>query len=122
MSWPWGQNRAELRFMDFKPIPPDGKVADLRQQNQVKTQEQIAEEKQQKHDRVRRNLRLIALGVAAYYFISAGYSWYKSKPATQMLSLQRASNRSKPLSWLVSAWQIQMSAWTLLTRYCVILV
>lgn len=77
MSWPWGQNRAELRFMDFKPIPPDGKVADLRQQNQVKTQEQIAEEKQQKHDRVRRNLRLIALGVAAYYFISAGYSWYQ---------------------------------------------
>ena len=63
--------------MDFKPVPPDGKVVDLRNAPAAKTPEQIEEEKKEKHERVRRNLRLIALAVAAYYFISAGYSWYE---------------------------------------------
>lgn len=39
-----------------------------------KTAEQL---KQEKNDRIRRNLRILALCVAAYYFISAGYTWYE---------------------------------------------
>lgn len=71
--------------MDFKPIPPSGNVVDLRNQEPKKepTPEEIAEAKQQKHDRARRNLRLIAIGVAAYYFISAGYTWYQESQLEQ---------------------------------------
>lgn len=63
--------------MDFKPIPPDGKVADLRNEPKPKTEEEIQQEKQARHDKLRRNLRILALCVAAYYFASAGYSWYE---------------------------------------------
>lgn len=63
--------------MDFKPIPPDGKVHDLRNAGKVKTEEEIQQEKQARNDKVRRNLRLFALVLAAYYFASAGYSWYQ---------------------------------------------
>lgn len=71
--------------MDFKPIPPSGNVADLRNQEPKKepTPDEIAEIKRQKHDRARRNLRIIALGVAAYYFISAGYTLYQESQITQ---------------------------------------
>lgn len=78
--------------MDFKPIPPDGKVADLRQQNHVKTEEEIAEEKKQKHERVRRNLRLVAIGLACYYFISAGYSWYEESQLDNVQIVAAAHN------------------------------
>lgn len=80
--------------MDFKPIPPDGKVVDLRNQAQTKTPEQIAEEKQEKHERVRRNLRLIALAVAAYYFISAGYSWYQESQLEDGAQIVAASQHN----------------------------
>ncbi len=62
--------------MSFKPIPPDGKVQDLRN-SKPKTEEDIAQEKQAKNDKIRRNLRLFALVLAGYYFASAGYSWYQ---------------------------------------------
>ncbi len=46
------------------------------------TEEQkLARLKQEKHNRIRRNLRIIALAVAAYYFVSAGYTWYQEKQA-----------------------------------------
>ena len=44
-------------------------------------EEKAARLKKEKHERVRRNLRIIALVVAGYYFISAGYSWYQEKQA-----------------------------------------
>lgn len=64
--------------MDPKPIPPSGTVEDLRKNPSVaKTPEQIEEEKQAKRDKVRKNLRIIAICLAVYYFGSAGYSWYE---------------------------------------------
>lgn len=44
-------------------------------------EEKLAREKKAKHDRIRRNLRILALAVAAYYFVSAGYSWYQENQA-----------------------------------------
>lgn len=63
--------------MDLKPIPPSGQVADLRKENSAPTPEDIEAEKQAKREKVRRNLRIIALCLAAYYFASAFYSWYE---------------------------------------------
>ena len=60
--------------MDFKPVPPDGKVYDLRNAAKPKTEEDLQKEKQAKNDKVRRNLRIVALVIACYYFASAGYS------------------------------------------------
>lgn len=68
--------------MDMKPIPPDGKVADLRNAPKPKTEEEVQKEKQERHDKLRRNLRILALCVAAYYFISAGYSWYEESQSS----------------------------------------
>lgn len=63
--------------MDFKPIPPSGQVEDLRKTASAPTQEEIEAEKQAKREKTRRNLRIIALCLAAYYFGSAIYSWYE---------------------------------------------
>ncbi len=43
-----------------------------------KTPEQLKEER---NYRIRRNLRILALAVAAWYFISAGFSWYDEHQA-----------------------------------------
>ena len=50
-------------------------------QNQ-KLSKKIKDEKQAKNDKVRRNLRIVALVLACYYFASAGYSWYSRKVST----------------------------------------
>lgn len=63
--------------MDFKPIPPSGKVEDLRNVATEPTPEQRDAEKQAKREKTRRNLRIIALCLAVYYFGSAFYSWYE---------------------------------------------
>lgn len=63
--------------MDFKPIPPSGQVEDLRKTASAPTPEEIEAEKQAKREKTRRNLRIIALCLAAYYFGSAIYSWYE---------------------------------------------
>lgn len=64
--------------MDIKPTPPSGIVQDLRK-TAPKTPEEQAKEKQARHDKVRRNLRLFALVLAGYYFASAGWSLYQEK-------------------------------------------
>ena len=81
--------------MDFKPIPPSGKVEDLRNAPQAKTPEQLEEEKMARREKTRRNLRLIALVLAGYYFISAGYSWYQERQLEQQALLAESEN---PLS------------------------
>ena len=80
--------------MSFKPIPPSGNVQDLRN-SKPKTQEQIDQEKQQKSDKVRRNLRLFALVLAGYYFASAGYSWYQQNKSESQAVV--AVNEQNPL-------------------------
>ena len=80
--------------MSFKPIPPSGNVQDLRN-SKPKTQEQIDQEKQQKSDKVRRNLRLFALVLAGYYFASAGYSWYQQNQSESQAVV--AVNEQNPL-------------------------
>ena len=47
------------------------------------------ESAQQKKDRVRRNLRIIALCVACYYFISAGFTWYNDHQAEKTRRLPK---------------------------------
>ena len=37
--------------------------------------------RQEKHEKIRRNLRILAVCVAAYYFISAGMNWYEDYQA-----------------------------------------
>ena len=51
------------------------------QEKEETPEERLAREKKAKHDRIRRNLRILALAVAAYYFVSAGYSWYQENQA-----------------------------------------
>lgn len=82
--------------MDFKPVPPDGKVYDLRNQGKVKTAEEIEQEKKEKNDRVRRNLRLIALVLAFYYFGSAAYTWYEESQLED--SAVATQNMANPLA------------------------
>ncbi len=82
--------------MDPKPVPPDGKVYDLRQQGHVKTQEEVEQEKKEKHDKVRRNLRLVALVLAVYYFGSAAYTWYQESQLEESAVL--AQNMANPLA------------------------
>ena len=81
--------------MDFKPIPPDGKVHDLRNAQKPKTEQEIKDEKQAKNDKVRRNLRIVALVLACYYFASAGYSWYQESQHEQ--NATTATNLQNPL-------------------------
>ncbi len=50
------------------------------------------EDAQQKKDRVRRNLRIIALCVAGYYFISAGFTWYSDHQAEKLRLLPQVEN------------------------------
>ena len=40
--------------------------------------------KQIRHERVRRNLRILALFVAGYYFVSAGFSWYEESQREEL--------------------------------------
>ena len=83
------------RLMDFKPVPPDGKVYDLRNAAKPKTEEDLQKEKQAKNDKVRRNLRIVALVIACYYFASAGYSWYQESAHEQNATV--ATNIQNPL-------------------------
>lgn len=83
--------------MDFKPVPPDGRVHDLRSA-QEKSQSNCSDgqcSKEQKNDRVRRNLRIVALVIAAYYFASAGWSWYQESEHASNATI--AANISNPL-------------------------
>lgn len=50
------------------------------------------ESAQQKKDRVRRNLRIIALCIACYYFISAGFTWYNDHQAEKTRLLPQVEN------------------------------
>ena len=84
--------------MDFKPVPPDGKVYDLRNQGKVKSAEEIEQEKKDKHERVRRNLRLVALVLACYYFGSAAYSWYQESQVESGAAVASAQNLVNPLA------------------------
>lgn len=81
--------------MDPKPIPPSGNVEDLRNAPAAKTPEQLEAEKLAKRDKVRRNLRIIALCLAAYYFASAGYSWYKESQYADAVAEVNAINPLK---------------------------
>lgn len=83
--------------MDFKPVPPDGKVYDLRKSpNQQKSAEDVEKEKYEKRMRSRRNLRIIAVVLAAYYFLSAGYSWWQENQRESNATI--AANVQNPLS------------------------
>lgn len=81
--------------MDFRPIPPSGKVEDLRNVATQPTPEQQDAEKQAKREKTRRNLRIIALCLAVYYFGSAGYSWYEE--SQHEASAVTAVNMANPL-------------------------
>jgi hypothetical protein len=50
------------------------------------------ESAQEKKERVRRNLRIIALCVAGYYFISAGFTWYNDHQAEKFRLLPQVEN------------------------------
>lgn len=41
--------------------------------------------KQEKRDRIRRNLRILAIFVAGYYFVSAGMNWYEDYRADKTI-------------------------------------
>lgn len=60
--------KAFLRSLIFEEPKKDGKS------DAEKTPEEL---KKEKNDRIRRNLRILALAVACYYFVSAGYSWWE---------------------------------------------
>ena len=45
-----------------------------------------------KKERIRRNLRIIALCVACYYFISAGFTWYSDHEAEKYRLLPQVEN------------------------------
>ena len=86
--------------MDFKPVPPDGKVYDLRNQGKVKTTEEVEQEKKERHEKMRRNLRLVAIVLAIYYFASAGYSWYQEsqlEDSAQVTNGQFVAGMHNPL-------------------------
>ncbi|MGN0909107.1 MAG: hypothetical protein ACI4NA_05755 [Succinivibrio sp.] len=50
------------------------------------------EDAAQKKERVRRNLRIIALCVAGYYFISAGFTWYSDHQAEKLRLVPQVEN------------------------------
>ena len=50
------------------------------------------ESSKEKKERVRRNLRIIALCVACYYFISAGFTWYNDYQAEKTRLLPQVEN------------------------------
>lgn len=82
--------------MDFKPIPPSGKVEDLRNVAPPPTPEQQEDAKQARRDKTRKNLRIIALCVAFYYFGSAFYSWYEeSQHEANAVSVVNVANPLK---------------------------
>ncbi|MBQ9273949.1 MAG: hypothetical protein IJ228_03985 [Succinivibrio sp.] len=82
---------SEAEAMDSTP---KSAVAERSQHSQETAEEKIpdaAELKRLKNERVRRNLRILGICVAIYYFISAGVSWYEEKyqtPATEQASAQ----------------------------------
>lgn len=87
---------SRISAVDFKPVPPDGKVYDLRNQGKVKTTEEVEQEKKERHEKMRRNLRLVAIVLAIYYFASAGYSWYQESQLEQGAIV--AQNMANPLA------------------------
>lgn len=48
-------------------------------EKELTPEERAAKEKEERNRRMRRNLRILALVVACYYFISAGYTWWQER-------------------------------------------
>ena len=48
-------------------------------EKELTEEEKAAQAKAEKNRRIRRNLRILALVVACYYFISAGYTWWQER-------------------------------------------
>ena len=51
-----------------------------------------SESSKEKKERIRRNLRIIAICVACYYFISAGFTWYNDYQAEKTRLLPEIEN------------------------------
>ncbi len=53
---------------------------------------ELTQEEIQKRDRMRKNLRLLALAAACYYFISAGFSFYEDSQAQKVRVVKEIDN------------------------------
>ena len=53
---------------------------------------ELTSEEIQKRDRMRKNLRLLALAAACYYFISAGFSFYEDSQAEKVRVVKEIDN------------------------------
>ncbi len=62
----------------------------MSENNSPKT-DSAQQEKLEKQERMRKNIRVIALCLAAYYFISAGFEWYEESQAKERMLNQEIS-------------------------------
>ncbi len=87
--------QADSSVLDDSKVTSESKTEEASQEEAFheETEEELkARLKREKNDRVRKNLRILGLVVACYYFLSAGIDYYQQKKAEGLMLNQEASD------------------------------